>query len=375
MRVLMVTPGFHPLKGGTETIVRNLSIELNKVGVQVDVMTFNMDRKWNPKWQGKIEKIDGLKVFKIPALNWLPTVHSPRITFGINLIPGRFRYLMRGYDLIHFHEAEFSFPLFSYIVNKPKILHLHALDFDYFRRYFASRIMLKTAADLYLSLTERMKQELNLLGIPRHKIAYFPNNVNSEIFRHGEIKDDNTLLYVGRIAPNKGLHILLKSLDYVKNSVTLEIIGPSDWNSNYVQDMERLIGIENRKGKHKVKYLGRVGANDPFLIDKYQKASILVLPSLSEAFGMVLLEALACETPVVATCVGGVSEIVKQGENGILVPVNSPVRMGNAIDYLLENKDVRLKFGKAGREWVKANFTTEIIVRKLCDIYQKLVED
>ena len=58
MRVLMVTPSFYPVKGGTETMVRNLSIELNKVGVHVDVMTFNMDRKWNPKWRKKIENLD-----------------------------------------------------------------------------------------------------------------------------------------------------------------------------------------------------------------------------------------------------------------------------------------------------------------------------
>lgn len=57
MRVLMVTPGFYPIKGGTETVVRNLSAELNKMGVHANVMTFNMDRKWSPKWRGKVEKL------------------------------------------------------------------------------------------------------------------------------------------------------------------------------------------------------------------------------------------------------------------------------------------------------------------------------
>ena len=68
MRVLMVTPGFSPIKGGTETVVRNLSLELNKIGVDADVMTFNMNRKWNPKWNGMTEQIDGISVFKVPAL-------------------------------------------------------------------------------------------------------------------------------------------------------------------------------------------------------------------------------------------------------------------------------------------------------------------
>jgi len=72
----MVTPGFHPVKGGTETVVRNLSMELNRIGVDTDVMTFNMDRKWNPKWSGKTERIDRTTVFRVPALNWLPIEHS-----------------------------------------------------------------------------------------------------------------------------------------------------------------------------------------------------------------------------------------------------------------------------------------------------------
>ena len=111
MRVLMVTPGFYPITGGTETMVLNFSKELNKAGVQVDVLTFNMDRKWSPKWRKKIEKIDGITVFKVPAIDWLPIAHSPRINFGINLVPGRYTYLMKDYDVIHFHEADFSFPL------------------------------------------------------------------------------------------------------------------------------------------------------------------------------------------------------------------------------------------------------------------------
>ena len=63
LRVLMVTPCYYPVKGGTETIVRNLSIALNKNNVHTDVMTFNMDRKWSPKWKGKKEKIDGIPSF------------------------------------------------------------------------------------------------------------------------------------------------------------------------------------------------------------------------------------------------------------------------------------------------------------------------
>jgi len=373
IRVLMVTPGFHPIKGGTETIVRNLSIELNKIGVRTDILTFNMDRKWNPKWKGTTEEIDGITVFKVPALNWLPIVNSPRIKLGINLIPGRFTHLMNEYDIIHFHEAEFSFPFFSYFVKKPKILHLHGIKFDYFKRYHLSRIILKNVADLYLSITKQMKNELIMLGIPKDKIVYFPNAVDPKIFQPKEKKVNNTILFVGRIAPDKGLHVLLKSLNYIKNFIDLKIIGPSDWNLYYYQKILRWIEIENRKGKHNIKYLGHV--DQPILIQEYQKASIFVLPSLFEPFGIVLLEAMSCKTPVVATYVGGIPEIVKNGENGILVPRNNPLKLAEAIDYLLENEDVRIKFGEAGRKWVIENFSIEALIKKLCKIYEVVLNN
>jgi glycosyltransferase involved in cell wall biosynthesis len=369
----MVTPGYYPIKGGTETVVRTLSIELNKIGVRADVLTFNMDRKWRPKWIGKIEKIDGVTVFKVPGLNWLPITESPRIKFQIHLIPGRFRHLMKEYDVIHFHEAEFSFPFFSYFVKKPKILHLHGIKFDYFKKSHLSRLILKTAADLYLSITKQMKNELNMLGIPKNKVIYFPNAVDPKTFKPGEKKIDNAILYVGRISPDKGLHVLLKSLNYIKTSIDLEIIGPPDWNLNYYKNVLRLMETENQRGRHKIRYSGCV--DQTRLIKGYQKASIFVLPSLFEPFGIVLLEAMSCETPVVATNAGGIPEIIKNGENGIVVPTNNPLKLAEAIDYLLENKDVRIKFGKVGRKWVTENFSVEVLVKKLCKIYEAMLNN
>lgn len=371
----MVTPSFYPIKGGTESVVRNLSIKLNKIGVHVDVMTFNMDRKWNPRWRQKIETLEELTVFKVPALDWFPFSHSPRLNFRVNVIPGRFTHLMKEYDLIHFHEAEFSFPLFSFFIKKPKILHIHGIRLDYFQRYHLSRFLLKNVADFYLSLTKNMQNDLITLGIPKNKIEYLPNAVDTKIFQPKEKKMDNTLLYVGRIEPNKGLHVLLKSLKHIKDSVELEIIGPLGWNQNYNQNIMQLIELENRRGKHKIKYVGSIDPNQPSLIERYQKASIFVLPSLYEAFGMALIEAMACATPVIATNTGGTSEIIANGITGILVPVNDYMKLAEAINYLLKNVDARIKLGKAGRKLVEDNFSIELVVKKLCRIYDKMANN
>ena len=371
MRVLMVTPGFYPIKGGTETMVRNLAIALNEIGVRTDVMTFNQDQHNKPKWKAKIEKIDGITVFKIPGINLLPRGRTSRITLGVHIIPGRFTHIIKQYDIIHFHEAEFSFPFFSYLVRKPKILHLHIVHSEYFKRYHLSRMILKNMADIYISITGEMKTQLMELGFPENKIIHLPNAVDINSFLPQGEKEENLLLYVGRIFYEKGVHILLKSLQYIKTPVRLIIIGPME-PSDYCQYLLKLIEKINQETKHEIKYLGPLPPGEN-ITKWYQKATMLITPSIYEAFGVVLLEALSCETPVVATTVGGIPEIVQNHENGLLVPPNSPLKLAEAIQYLLDNKDIRTRMGREGRNWVTKNFSIETSTKKLYNIYQKLL--
>ena len=366
----MVSPGFYPIRGGTETVVRNLSVELNRIGVHTDVMTFNMDRKYAPKWKRKIEKIDGVTVFKIPAFKWLPIEPSPRINLRINLIPGRFTNLLKEYDIIHFHEVDFSFPLFSLLVKKPKILHLHGISVDYFKRYFLSRIIFKQVANYYIAITKQMVRDLTELGIATNRIIYLPNSVNVNFFHPEGVKEDKLLLYVGRIVPVKGLHVLLESLRYLKQSTRLVIVGPIG-DFKYYQEILEHIERENEKGKHKITYLGTVSEGE--LMKIYRKASIFILPSFWEAFPVVILEALSCETPVITTPVGENSEVVRNFENGILVPVNNPLRLAEAINFMLDNKDKRTEMGRKGRELVIKKFSVEIIAKRLNKIYQEII--
>ncbi|MBN1244239.1 glycosyltransferase family 4 protein [Candidatus Bathyarchaeota archaeon] len=372
MKVLMITPGFSPIRGGTETIVKDLSIELNRIGVNTDVMTFNMDKKWNPKWQGTIQKIDDITVFKIPALNLIPIEHPKRLISEINLIPGRFTHLMKNYDVIHFHEQEFSFPLFSYFKRKPKLFHLHGIDYEYFRRYHLSRCILKNVTDYYVCITKKIEKEVAKLGIEKNRILYLPNSINVDLFQPGKKEDENLILFVGRIAPIKGLHILIKALRYLKSPVNLVIVGPIN-DFEYYQKIVRYIEKENQRGEHRITYSGCMPPADPSLIRLYQKASIFVLPSFFEGFPVVLLEALACETPVISTPVGGIPEIIHDFKNGFLVPTGNPIKLADTIQYLLENKSLRAKLGQTGREDVEKNYSVSVVTRKLCHIYEQLI--
>lgn len=366
----MVTPGYYPVKGGTETIVRNLSISLNAIGVHTDVMTFNMDRKWNPKWHGETETIDGITVYRIPALDWYPFAHSNRITLGINLLPSRFTGILKHYDIVHFHEVtDFSFPLFARLVRKPKIIHCHGFD-QFLKRYYLSKIVLKQLANLYISISRQMTEDLTELGINRNKIAYVPNGVDTKLFAPQSQKEDNLLLFVGRLEANKGLHVLMKSLRHLEKSVCLTIIGPPSWDRKYYLDVLESIKEENQKGKHEIVYLGAMDQDN--IIKWYQKASLFVLPSFREGFPVTTLEALSCETPVIATPVGGIPEVVKDYENGILIPTDDHVALARAMQYLLENKEVRTKFGREGRKRIIKYYSLEASVKKLCGIYKQL---
>jgi glycosyltransferase involved in cell wall biosynthesis len=371
MKVLMVTPTYYPIVGGREAVVYRLTAALNRNGVPTDIMTFNMDSSQVCKWRGETEFSEGFRIYKIPGLDWFP-LHLERITMGVNLIPGRFLNLTKDYDILHFHGPELSFPTFSYFSRKPKILHLHGLDTRLFQRYALNSFLLKHVADLYISLTEQMKKGLIELGIPDDKIRCLLNGIDVGLFHPSKEKEGNMILFVGRISPDKGLHVLLDSLDYLKQSVQVVVIGPRGWNLKYFNDILCKIEKENKKGKHKIKYLGT--KSQKYIVEWYQKASIFVLATLDyEALGIVNLEALACETPVIATNLGGVSEAVRDGENGILIEPNKAVKLANAIQYLLDNENIRKKFGKNGRKWITENFANEIITEKLLRIYRELI--
>jgi rhamnosyl/mannosyltransferase len=343
------------------------------VGVHADVMTFNMNEKWKPLWRREIQNIDGVTVFRMPALNCVPITHSGRWTFRVNLIPGRFTDLLKKYDIIHFHDdSDLSFPLFSYFVRKPKILHLHSFFVDYYKKYFLSRYIFKNVADVYIAFTKSMENQLTHLGITKDKIRVLPNFVEIKDFHSAEKKIDNLLLFVGRVTEWKGLHVLLKSLSYLEKPVQLAIIGPPDWDVDYFEKVTMMITQENERGLHKITYLG--ATNHDEVMEWCEKASIFVCPSFYEIFPVSVLEALSCETPVVGSNVGGIPEIIENYKNGILVPPGSALKLAEAMQYLLENENVRKKFGEEGKQRIAKNFSSEIVVKKICKLYDEMVE-
>jgi glycosyltransferase involved in cell wall biosynthesis len=112
---------------------------------------------------------------------------------------------------------------------------------------------------------------------------------------------------------------------------------------------------------------------DPDLVGLYNEAAVFACPSIYEPFGIINLEAMACETPVVACAVGGIKEVVVDGETGFLVPPQDPDRLAAALSKVLDDPDLAARMGRAGRARVLEHFTWDRIAEKTVAMYETLV--
>jgi glycosyltransferase involved in cell wall biosynthesis len=385
MKVLIVTPSYYPILGGTETYVRQLTQKLNQKGVDADVMTLNMDSKWRPINRDEILKENGFSVCKVSAQN--PRVfnfHKRSLYsefFNVHVIPRlSFSREFDNYDIIHFQDdTDFTFPFFSYIMNgknKPTLLHFHTLPYTYhrYKRNLLLGTVLKRVADVYIGISTYTMRFMLDLGLPEARLVTLPNGVDTETFRPNDnIRIDNLVLWVGRIIPEKGLEVLLKALFQLKTQTQVIVIGPTD--PSYLSlfsEIQHLMRKINDETEHKVTYLGPLRGSA--LIEWYQRAAIFAAPAHTEHFGITYLEALACGTPVIATRVGGIPDVIKDGVNGLLIPPNEPLALASALGTLLKNTKLRESYGRNGRVIAEECFSWNRILDKLVRIYRKLLE-
>ena len=193
------------------------------------------------------------------------------------------------------------------------------------------------------------------------------------------IADDTFLIgAVGRIFFSKGFHIAVKAVSEIKKrykNVCLAIIGSTeqDIHSKYQRDdnyLAVLKSIISSLGLEKqVIFTGQQGDMNC----AYQAIDLLVLPTLIESFGRVLIEAMSAEKPVVASAVGGIPEIVDDRITGLLVSPDDINGFTKAITKMLENEEDRRRMGKEGRRRVENMFSIEKNVEKTQQVYLKVL--
>jgi len=182
---------------------------------------------------------------------------------------------------------------------------------------------------------------------------------------------DPTQPVIGTVAhlfPRKGYEFLIEALEGVKKhfpDIHLLIVGDGD--KDY---RSKLVTIGRRLGlERSITFVGFQRQ----VFDYISVFDIFVLPSVLEGFGIVLLEAMALEKPIVASRVGGIPDIVKDGVSGLLVPPRDSVALASALIQLLHDRDRRLKMGRAGRHRLEQHFTLGGMVKVIQDIYAGLL--
>ena len=196
-----------------------------------------------------------------------------------------------------------------------------------------------------IASTEREKDDIvHYYEAEPEKIGVVPCGVNMELFKPSDkqsarqklnLNDDKILLFVGRIDPLKGVEQLLEAVSYLRDtdSLRLVIIGGDEDDDDavaWLKEITRELDLTDR-----VTFHGLVKNNEMPLY--YSAADVTVVPSYYESFGLVALESLACGTPVVATDVGDMSNIIIQGETGYVVPDNDPRELADKMGTILSN--------------------------------------
>lgn len=193
------------------------------------------------------------------------------------------------------------------------------------------------------------------------------------------------ILFVGRITRQKGIEHLVNAIKYMDKSFQIVLCAVAPDTQEIAEQMRNGIAKAQKK-RGGIIWIQEM-IDTPKKVALYSGADLFVCPSIYEPFGIINLEAMACEVPVVASAVGGIKEVVEHGRTGLLVPVklagggsfdvDSPSRferdLARNINRLMKDKPLRSRMGKAGRKRVIARFSWSAIARKTFDLYRSLV--
>jgi glycosyltransferase involved in cell wall biosynthesis len=201
------------------------------------------------------------------------------------------------------------------------------------------------------------------------KIRIIPHGVDPNQFKTSKNKSGNNILFVGRIHPTKGIHTLLKACLEINKTIELNIAGPIA-DDNYFSQLRAL--LTDKSDKLKVNFLGKVSRQE--LLLAYSEADIFVLPSSSETFPIVLLEAMASALPIVATNVGGIPEVLTNNYNGFVVNPNDSFNLSKKLKQLLNDANLRNLMGERNRKLLLTKFDLRKNYAMIEALYKELVD-
>lgn len=340
--------------GGMSVCMREVARELGRGGHKVDIYT----RRRDPALQESIRLYENVRLIQLSAGHETGMDKLEVYDHLDDFFRAMEKFVRRHtlcYDLIHSHYW-LSGRVGGWAQEQWKVPHLitfHTLgavknategvESEPEVRVNTER-ELAQRCERILTNTEREKEQvIRYYSSPPEAIGVVPCGVDQDLFspmdarlarRQVGLDPNGTyLLYVGRFAPSKGLDRLLKAMPLLKHpkGIRLLVIGGDGNGASSFRDMTgicRKLGIEEV-----ISFLGCIEHES--LPAYYSAADLLVVPSRYESFGIVALEALACGTPVVATRVGAMEKIIREGETGHVVTDDPPASLAQGIENLL----------------------------------------
>ena len=399
MRVLFMTNEFPPhIYGGAGVHVEYLTRELAKL-VPVEVRSFHDQAFTEGNLTVRGTKIESAQFSGCPV----PFV-SPLKALATCLA---FNGQGVDADVVHCHTwyAQFGGLLAKMLYGTPFVLTVHSLEplrpwkrEQIGRGYELSSWVEKTSlemADAVVAVSTATRQDvLDLFDVDPAKVVVIPNGIdtdeyhpvrrNDALVRLGVDPDRPYVLFVGRMTRQKGLYYLLRAAEYIDPSIQLVLCAGESDTPQLQAELEAMVDALQETRPHVVWIPEMVSRQTTVAL--YAHASVFCCPSIYEPFGIINLEAMACGTPVVATAVGGIPEVVVDDETGFLVdarlsrePPYDPTDaeavardLADGINRLGTDADLAARMGEAGRRRVVEKFSWASIARRSLELYESL---
>jgi len=228
--------------------------------------------------------------------------------------------------------------------------------------------------DVNISVSEYNRRRASLIyKIPIDKIITIPSAVNSTYLNDASLKEAESrpsypvILYVGRLAPRKGVHYLLQAMPRIIKyfpKARLVVVGTGPL-GHYLKDLSKRLGLQDS-----VMFRGYV--SDEEIRRLFAFADVVVVPSIFEGCPLVLLEAMAAGKPIVASAVQGISEVVKSDFSGLLVNPGDVYEIEHAILRLIKDRGFAKYLGENARQTIITDYSWEKIARKTMEVYEKI---
>ena len=398
MKVLFLTNEYPPhIYGGAGVHVGYLTRELAKT-MPVEVRCFGDQHleKGNLKVTG----------FELDTTGF--TCPEPlKSTFGAVRRCTDFNTTNIDADIVHCHTwySHFGGILAKKNYGIPLVITVHSLEplrpwkrEQLGRGYDFSLWIEKTAlemADAIIAVSGETKRDIErLFNVDPARVHVIHNGIDLKEYykvdstdalkRHGIDPNKPYLLFVGRITRQKGIIYLVRAIQYMDPDFQIVLCAGAPDTPEIAREMEDAVESATKKRSDVIWIAEMVDRNA--VTELYSHAAVFCCPSIYEPFGIINLEAMACEAAVVASAVGGITEVVVDGETGFLVPLEqmkeSPFEpldpekfsrdLAAKINQLMGDIKLREKFGKAGRKRAEEKFTWSTIAHKTKALYETL---